>query len=269
MSGEPDVISSRIWAEVPEPDNPFAAAACYCAGFDVYGELLGKAGWIEYLYLLIKQEQPTRAQAQLLEGLAVALANPGVRDHSVRAAMNAGVGGSTAASCLMAALAVGAGQLGGAREVSLAINGWQLCGTDLATWGRHLVSLPEEERVDVWTPMEHPPGFDPNGVSCPRPVRQTLAHLGRCGVGSNCYWLDAHRSELEALAGCPLAMTGVAAAAMSDLGLEAGQGEMLYLLLRLPGAAVHALEQREFGWRRYPFFRDGIVLEEDPRGGAP
>ena len=63
---------------------------------------------------------------------------------------------------------------------------------------------------------------------------------------------------------CPLAMTGVAAAAMIDLGFDVDQGEMLYLLLRLPGAAAHALEQREYGWRHYPFFADGLELEDDP-----
>jgi len=87
-----DVIHSRIWDEEPEPDNPFAAAACYCHGYDVYDDLLGKASWSEYIYLLFVGEKPSPGQARLLEGLVVAIANPGIRDHSVRAAMNGGVG---------------------------------------------------------------------------------------------------------------------------------------------------------------------------------
>ena len=59
-------------------------------------------------------------------------------------------------------------------------------------------------------------------------------------------------------------MSGVAAAALFDLGLNADQAEMLYLFLRLPGAAVHSLEQKAQGWRRYPFFHDAIVLTNDP-----
>jgi len=39
---------------------------------------------------------------------------------------------------------------------------------------------------------------------------------------------------------------------------------MLFLLLRLPGAAAHALEQKEHGWRKYPFFGDGLTLTDDP-----
>ena len=264
MNTEREVIHSRIWEEVPELDNPFAAAACYCSGYDVYGDLLGKASWIEYLYLLFKLEPPTKEQARLLEGLAVALANPGPRDHSIQAAMCGGVGGSTAASCLMAALAVGAGQYGGAHEVALAMSYWQDCGTELAAWQELLRHPPQEERADVWLPIEHPPGFDPHGASCNTPVRQTLAFLAQCSPGLALTWLQTHRSELEAAVDCPLAMTGVAAAALIDLAFSPEQGEMLYLLLRLPGAAAHALEQQEYGWRCYPFFAKGLELKNDP-----
>ena len=112
-----EVIHTKIWKEEPEPDNPFAAAKCYCAGYDVYGEILQNATWIEYLYLLFKQERPSKEEAQLLEKIAIAIANPGIRSHSVRAAMCAGVGGSTAASALIAALATGAGNYHGSREI--------------------------------------------------------------------------------------------------------------------------------------------------------
>lgn len=264
MAKDKETIHSKIWEEVAEENNPFAAAACYCSGYDVYGDLLGKAGWIEYLYLLFSGERPTPEQARLLEGLAVALANPGPRDHSVRAAMNAGVGGSTYASCLMAGLAVGAGQLGGAHEVAIAMGCWLECGEGLPAWQDRLRHPPDEERADIWSPMEHPPGFDPHGASCPTPVRQTLAHLTEVSPGKALAWLQAHRVTLEAAADCPLAMSGVAAAALIDLGFNPRQGEMLYLLLRLPGAAVHALEQEDFGWRRYPFFGDALELQDDP-----
>jgi citrate synthase len=258
MSQKQEVIHSRIWEETPEPDNPFAAAGCFCAGYDVYGELLGQAGWAEYLYLLFKGEKPAPAQARLLENLAVALANPGPREASVHAAMSGGTGGSTHASCLMAALAVGAGQLGGAHEVALAVACWQTCGTDLTAWRERLQNPPGDDAIDVWPAMEHPPGFDPHGASCATPVRQTLAVLKEhSGILA---WLERQRPDLEAAAGHPLGMTGVAAAAFFELGLDADQAEMLHLLLCLPGAAVHALEQREYGWRRFPFFGDGLQL---------
>ena len=258
----PLTITTKIWKEIPEEDNPFAAKACYCSGFDVYGDLLGNASYIEYLYLLFKLEPPSQNQAKLLEGIAIALANPGIRDHSVRGAMNAGVGGSTHASALMAALAVGAGNLGGGREVYNMVKYWEQCGTDINAWEQMIKHPFVAERVDVWPAMEHAPGFDPNGTSCILPVRQVLAHLVQVGENEKLKWLQANRERLEMFAGCPLAMSGVAAAALHELQLSPDQAEMLFLLLRLPGAAVHALEQEKLGWRRYPFFGEGLKLQE-------
>src|SRR6478735_4451550 len=131
-------MQSRIWLEEPEPNNAFACRAAYCHGYDVYGEMLGNAGFVDMLSLLFKGEAPSRAHAAALEILAVALANPGRRDASVHAAMCAGVGGSPAASALTAALAVGAGGAGGAREVFLAMEGWLGCDKALELWQSHL-----------------------------------------------------------------------------------------------------------------------------------
>jgi citrate synthase len=262
-------IHTQIWDEAPAADNPFAANVCYCAGYDVYGDLLGQIRWVEYLYLLFLKEAPSPSQVRLLEGLAVALANPGPRDHGVHAAMSAAVGGSTHASCLMAALAVGAGQLGGAREVALNMAAWRACGQDLAHWRERLSTVTQETRCDVWPPLEHAPGFDPHGESCTLPVCQTLDYLSQCGGATHLQWLRQSRERLEEFAGAPLAMTGVAGAALVDLGLNPDEGEMLYLLLRLPGAAAHALEQRELGWRKFPFFRDGVRLAEHGGDAAP
>ena len=258
MTAEKDkqeVIHTNIWNEEPEPDNPFAAKLCYCAGYDVYGDLLGKASWAEYLYLLFKLEKPKAEQTRLLETIAVAIANPGIRDHSVRAAMNAGVGGSTAASALMAALAVGAGQYGGAREVYLVMELWEKCGQDIKKW----------EDADIWLPIEHFPGFDPHGVTCPTPVKQSLDTLsGLTNPDSNSYWLKENKNYLEKITKNPIAFSMVIATAFSDLDFTSQQGEMLYLLLRLPGASVHALEQKSYGVQKYPFFINGLKITNDP-----
>lgn len=260
-----EVIYSKIWQEVPEPDNPFAAAACYCSGFDVYGDLLGKISWIEYLYLLFKLEPPTKQQARLLEGIAVAIANPGPRDLSVRAAMNGGVGGSTAAACLMAALAPGAGQFGGAKEVVLSMNVWEKCEEDFDLWEYELAHYRDkQEELAVWPEFEHIPGFNPYSDNCARIILETLEYLSSISGGKSLQWLKLHRLELEGVAGGALSMTGVIAAAFVDLGLNSDQAEMLFLMLRLPGAAAHALEQKANGWRKYPFFSDGLVLTNDP-----
>ncbi len=259
-----ETIRTQIWREEAEPDNPFAAAACFCHGYDVFGDVVGKATWIEYLFLLFKGERPSRSQAKTLEDLAVSLANPGPRDNSVHAAMSGGVGGSNNAACLMAALAVGAGQLGGGREVALSMQMWTKCSTDIPSWESSIRHSPYEERADVWPPMEHTPGFNPHSASCPTPLRLLLNHLADQSPGPSLCWLRDNREHIETIAGAPLAITGITAATFHDLGFTPAEGEMLFLLLRLPGAAAHALEQRSIGFRNFPFFHNSIHLENDP-----
>lgn len=262
MSNKEENIPTRIWQDNPSLENPFETESSLCHGYDVFSDLLQNASWVEYLFLLFCGEAPTLLQKKLLESLAIALANPGPRDHSVRAAMNGGAGGSSNAACLIAALGVGAGNLGGGHEVSLAMKIWQQCGQETDKWEKLLITPPEDDRADVWANIEHAPGFDPNGKNCPKPVLQTLDYLKSFEVGTGLSWLAEQRTYLESLTNSPLAMSGVAAAALYDLGLNDEQGEMLYLLLRLPGAAVHAVERRNLGWRQYPFFGDKLTFKE-------
>lgn len=260
-----ETIHTRIWLEEPEPDNSFATRAAYCYGYDVYGEMLGRTRWVEMLFLLFRGEAPESAQAELLDALAVALANPGPRDPAVHAAMCGGACGSTAASCLMASLAVGAGQLSGGHEILRAMEAWAICGDDLDAW-RRCLATPITDEISIWPAAECPPGFDPHGVSTATIVKQSLSCLARLSPGPRLPWLEKSRVHLEAAVDRPLALTGIAAAAFADLGFTKEQGEMLYLLLRLPGAAVHALEQWQYGHKRFPFF--ALEMEDDPAGEA-
>lgn len=259
------VIHTRIWREEAEPDNPFATRAAYCRGYDVFGQMVGRARWVEMLFLLFRDDLPDAAALDSLEALAVALANPGPRDPSIHAAMCAGVGGSTAAACLIAALSVGAGRYHGARDVFDAMGAWQECGTGMDAWIAHL-RRPASADIDIWPPREHPPGFEPHGVSTPTPVRQLLDTLVAIRASEKLSWLASKRSEIEAAVGLPLDIGGVAAAVLSDLGFSPAEGEMLYLLLRLPGAAAHALEQEGLGYRKFPF--GAVELENDPGAKA-
>ena len=275
---EIETVSSCFWGESAEPDNPFATRQYLCGGYDVFGDMLGKATIAEYLYLLFTGERPTSAQLTLLNGLAISLGNPGPRDFSVRAAMSAAAGAPSMASCLMAALAVGAGNFGGGREVARLMGSILKLKFDLHAWQDFLrcerdrvtttdngeVAPAEGEHKDVWLPMEHIAGFDPYGVSSPLPVRQSLDYLSSCSPGDYLKWFRDQREFLESVAGKPLAMPAVAAATLLDLGLDPDAGEMLYLLLRLPGAAAHAVEQRERGWKDYPFHGSGVEVINDP-----
>ena len=259
------VYYSNFWEEVAEEDNPFATKEAYCHGYNVYGDILKKATWFEYLYVLFMGQKPTQAQAKLLEKLAIALANPGPREASVRAAMNGGVGGSTHAASLMAALAVGAGQYGGAQEVSVCVANWKKNGCDYEAWKNSLLEPNKDYQEDIWLPFEHAPGFDLNGVSFCCVNREILKTLQACAPDNGAVsWLSDNRECLEKELGYPLALSGISAAVFFDLGFNADMAAYLYLILRLPGAAMHAIEQQGFGWKKFPFFAENIVLKDDP-----
>lgn len=267
MTDSPPIppIHTRIWHEEPEPNNPFATRAAYCRGYDVFGQMLGKARWVEMLVLLFRDRLPGPAALDMLEALAVALANPGPRDPSIHAAMCGGVGGSTAAATLIAALSVGAGRYRGARDVFEAMSAWQRTGDNLADWPEQAKKF-DPEAVDIWPAQERPAGFDPHGVSTATIVRQLLEKLAALGAAADASprltWLAAHREQVEQAIGLPLDLTGVAAAAFCDLGFASAEGEMLFLLFRLPGAAAHALEQEAGGFKQFPFYP--IELTDDP-----
>lgn len=271
MSGTSSPLHTRIWQEEAQADNPFATHTAFCHGYDVYGQMLGRASWVDMLYLLFKGEAPSPAQARLLDTLALALANPGPRDPMVHAAMCGGVGGSHAAASLIAALAVGAGQSGGARDVRLAMDAWlkwdAAATDDQAAQVAYLIAHDMPPWLATsdsgWPEREHPAGFDPHGVSTAGIVLQALQALAGMGVGPRLTWLMEHLGALEAAASMPLAMTGLAAAAFADLGFTPMEGEMLHLLLRLPGTAAHALEQQTvYGFKRFPY--PPVDLQDDP-----
>lgn len=255
---------SQIWREDAEIDDPFTAAKCHCAGYDVYGDLLGKISWIDYLYLLFRQNPPSKDVSIRLNNLAVAIACQGPRDLATQAATSAAAGGSPLAACLMASLSVGAGQYGGAREIFHCIELWEKCGSNLSEWNKYLEQSWPLKSDSMWPASEHPFGFEPNGASCATPVKQTLKALGAGVKTPHLTWLLEHREELEQRAGMPLAFTGVVSCAFFDLGFGPQESEMLYLLLRLPGAAALSLEQHWLGWQKYPFHREGLKLENDP-----
>lgn len=262
-----DLIHTAIWQETPEADNPFATRTARCRGYDVFGAMVGQARWIEMLWLLLRPELPSGPQLAVLEALAVALANPGPREASVHAAMCSGVGGSPAASALIAALAVGAGRNGGARDVYDAMTMWQRCGTDLAAWAGYNAAY-SSDAVEVYPERQHTPGFDKHGMSTPLSVRQLVAALDRTGAGPHTAWLHVHIDAAGDAVGYPLAIAGVAAAVFHDLGFTADEGEMLMLMLRLPGAAAHALEQQHRGFKQFPFYKLDLDPASTPREQA-
>ena len=110
------------------------------------------------------------------------------------------VGGSSAAASLMAALAVGAGSLGGSREIALSHGSVACMRTDMRAWRAYLAK-PIEDTSLLWPALRHPAGFDPHGTSTGTPVRQTLARLAELDAASRSAWLSANLAAMEQASG--------------------------------------------------------------------
>ncbi|MEP1584989.1 MAG: citryl-CoA lyase, partial [Marinobacter sp.] len=188
------VYHSNFWLEEPEESNPFAAKACYCHGYDVYGQVIAKASWFEYLLLMFKGDRPQSGEVALLEKLALVLANRGPKEASIRAAMNGGVAGTNHSSALMSAMAVGSGLYGGSQELEICMRLWRECEQDVERWKARLQAPQEDERADIWPAIEHPPGFDPNGDNIPTTLLQSLELLVEFAPDDGALaWLQNHR----------------------------------------------------------------------------
>jgi len=252
-------METAIWKETPSPDNPFQADECFCYGYNVAEDLLTNASWIDYLFLLISGRRPNKDESNLLEKLCILLANPGVRDLSVRAAMNAGVAKAPSASTLIAALSVGSGQIYGARELVLVMELWKR-NFDLDKLD---LTFTKADEKGIWPELNHIPGFDPHASNTSKQVKDCLNKICEFSTGLYLPWLKNSRKELEKMAKRPLSLISVIAAGFCDLRLSIQQSEFIFLMSRLPGAAAHAMEQEKLGWRKFPFFADTVSLESD------
>lgn len=57
-----DRQATKIWHEVPHPENPYVATESYCHGYDIV-ELMQKRSFVETLFLLFRGDLPSEEQS--------------------------------------------------------------------------------------------------------------------------------------------------------------------------------------------------------------
>lgn len=261
-----ETIKTEIWLEEAAASHEFVTEKQFLRGYDVQQDLLPNISWHAYLYLLFFNELPEKNQLRLFEVLSIALANPGPRDPSVLAAMTAGAAGATQAASLISALAAGAGVAGGAREIFYLYKVWQDCGLDADKWGEYLPQFEWPHPGETFAKVENLLGFLPyEGVHAHwvHLALNQLVQLPGAEKYAHLQWLFENYHHLEKVLDSTLAITLVASAAFLDLQFNAEQAELLFLLLRLPGAAAHAYEQRILGITEFPFWFNGINYQSE------
>lgn len=245
--------STSIWYETPAEDNPYIAQAAYCYGYSIV-ELMAKRSYTDVIYLLFRGELPSSDQAELLQHLMIALINPGPRHPATRAAMNAGIGKTDPLHILPISTAVYAGDYAGAKEVENAMHFFSnFCGKNI----EEFYSSIDENNV--------PAGFGIRQGGIEIMAVQLAEHLQQLpGAGPALQWGDAFAKHLFST-GKSWLFTGVAAAALTDLGFSPRAGSCVFQLLGAPGLIAHGLEMAGKPILAMPFVSDeNYVIESKP-----
>lgn len=248
-----DRASTRIWKEIPSHGNPYIAERCLCHGYDLV-QLMGRVGYVDMVYLLMRGELPSQAQRDLLERLTVGLCNPGPRHPATRAAMNAGVGKTNPAHILPIALSIMGGRHLGGEEVEASMrfiranirqDAIRVAGELIAQGGR-----PKEGDWHV------APGFGQRfgGIDIvPWRVAENLSQTE--GAGRSVEWGMSFANALEG-EDMGWLSPGVAAAVFLDLGFHPRYGAGLFQLLSAPGLLAQGMELANKPITAMPFIDD-------------
>ena len=251
--------ASRIWEELPAPENPYAAAGARCHGYDLL-ELMTKRSFVDVLYLLFQGELPSPEQAQLLEQLMIALINPGPRHPATRAAMCAGVGKTDSGQILPIALTTLSGAHLGAAEIeaSMRFLRGELKNDPAAT----ALTLLARVRPPAEGDWHLVPGFGCRfGGIDPLATRQARILAELPAAGKCLSWGNAFAQVLMEQGQGWLA-PGLAAAVFADLGFQPRFGPGLFQLLTAPGLLAHGLEMANKPLTALPFIKDEDYIIE-------
>ena len=209
--------------------------------------LIGRLSFPQMIWLMLRGEEPTAAQASLLEAALVAAVDHGPQAPSIAAARMA----VTCGLPLNAAMATAVNMLGdvhgGAGEQAVEFYRWVVAD-----------GLGIEEAVEKWRGErgKYVPGFghrfhpiDPRAPRLLELVDQAVAS----GTVTGEYAKIAQEIELHlalrAKKPIPMNIDGATAVIYAELGFEAPLARGLFCLSRSVGALAHAHEQQRQGGR--------------------
>ena len=256
-------ISTRIWQELTDADNPWLATDARCHGY-AHSEMVAQLDYPQTLFLLLRGELPDAQQHALLDRFLVAFCNPGPRHGATRAAMNAAASGTRSQHLGAIGLALLGGEHLGSVEVEQAAS-FLARHRDSDPAVVATTRLAAEEPAENIADRRVAAGFGTlfGGID---PQAAKLAALLRAAPGHwpALEWGEGFAAALRD-AGCGWLAPGVAAAACVDLGFAPRAAGALYQIASLPGLLAHGLEMSRQGLQAMPFVPDENYEFLDPR----
>jgi len=226
---------TRLWCEVPSADNPYVAERALCHGYDLEA-LAGRVAFDEMVWLLLSGELPTPPQRELFGTLLTALANPGPRHPATRGVMAAAVSKADPVHLLPIGLSLLGGTHVGAAEVAHAMTFLQRHrGRDADETAAECHAAPYAEDAPA-------PGFGTRYAAADPIAARLASRLAALEAGGEALaWGEGFAAAL-APAGQGWRPTGVAAAALLDLGLPPRCGPGVFQLAAAAGLLAHGAE---------------------------
>ncbi len=222
-------------------------------------DIMENLSYAETVYLILKGELPSQAEAELMNAILVASIDHGATPPSVLGARTVMSGGNSLNAAVAGGVLVIGDTHGGAIEQSAKImQEWAAKGKDAVSTASELVDWLKENKRRM-------PGFGHRLHKVDPRTAKLFEIADRHGyLGKHIELCKAIESTLAEKTGkqLPINVDGAIAAVISDMGFDWQLGKGFFIISRVPGLIAHAYEEktREKPMRKLgplPFDYDG------------
>lgn len=227
-------------------------------GYDIT-DIMENLSYAETVYLILKGELPSKAEAELMNAILVSSVDHGATPPSVLAARTVMSGGNSLNAALAGGVLAIGDSHGGAIEKSAKImQEWAAKTGEPEALATELVDWLKSEKIRM-------PGFGHRIHKVDPRTAKLFEIADRLGYSGR--HIDLCRAVEPALAAklgkpLPINVDGAIAAVISDMGFDWRLGKGFFIISRMPGLLAHAYEEmtREKPMRKLgplPFDYDG------------
>jgi len=209
-------------------------------GYDI-ADIMDNMSYAEAVYLILKGERPTKAEAALMNAILVASIDHGASPPSVLGARTVISGGNSLNAAVAGGVLVIGDTHGGAIEQSARImQEWATKNGEISLLASQLVDWMKENKRRM-------PGFGHRVHKIDPRTGKLFAIAGQHGFsGRHIELCKAIETTLEKKTGrkLPINVDGAIAAVISDMGFDWRLGKGFFIISRVPGLIAHAYEEQ-------------------------